>query len=1043
MTQGGRDIDSIWAKLKADTQPKPKPKALQHPPIPRYRNGEERASSSLGVGVVRRDDSGLEVEVSVEPLTLSEASPKADVPEFNNADEAANILQKSINSLNERVHTTRRRAIEHIASCLDACAYDHSLHTDVLVEVVAKPLLRRFEDPNEKCRELAIATLTHNLGIAKEDGVECLLPYVMPVLGERIRLTGGSELREIMVIGSDLINLSHTNRIDTYDFARLTAAKGSPAERAEEVRLHLVRLVRVIVTHGSHALMPYAQDCCEFILTLTHDPYHEVAIAAVASLREFAEAMNRRIWTVSKILLAAIAPRLGHRRQAVRVATVEALTPLIFNGGHEAILDLCSFRDPNVVAVRAFYGDDTKVNYFGKLITDACPKVRLTFVRAVGTWLLELPERRDHEGRLLPYLMSGLIDEDARVQACALETLTKLGELFIVDHAEDMKDKLYYLPDAAHAHGWMDGKVWEAIAEGAVPPPAPFDKRPSLGVRLLVQGTFKGVLNALCDELSSWQEQPRFKAARLLRIFLLCIEDHVATNLEQLLSALCHAHVAEDASIRGAVVAATEILSYFVDPALSIAVLRKRMSPSYDARIRQASLALLTAVVVGATRVSVIGPYLAGLAGLLEEEGIVETRDTALRMAAVRYCDAVRVASGPCPRIDIAAPLLGILLLVGSDALGEAPAPGAAEADRAIAALALDPPGGPSPLPGVVGARESKGEGVGEAGDALGKALENLCDPAAFAEHAAPELVVAAVCKGAGLLASRSEGGEGEGGEGGGAAAVRVLTLLAASCEEGEGPIHPIAAEAAVGCLAIVTATFPNATKTFPALERAAWASAGEGGGDARGRAAALGLLAALAPLPPSSPPLPPPPEEEAEEGGNEGGREAEAGAGVWVWGGHADHVEAITAGLADGAPGVMAASLALLNAALPPPLPLHPQGREGEGREGEGREGEGREGEGRGRWVWRNAEDACAILGLVADRGLPHPREDVRHAALRVLTTAAARGKEGEGHGRAGLAAAVPGVMEAARAAEGGGGIDGAMRAGLEALLAAMTDGS
>ena len=92
---------------------------------------------------------------------------------------------------------------------------------------------------------------------------------------------------------------------------------------------------------------------------------------------------------------------------------------------------------------------------------------------------------------------------------------------------------------------------------------------------------------------------------------------------------------------------------------------------------------------------------------------------------------------------------------------------------------------------------------------------------------------------------------------------------------------------------------------------------------------------------------------------------------------------------------------------------------------------------------MWRNAEDACAILGLVADRGLPHPREDVRHAALRVLTTAAARGKEGEGHGRAGLAAAVPGVMEAARAAEGGGGIDGAMRAGLEALLAAMTDGS
>ena len=37
-------------------------------------------------------------------------------------------------------------------------------------------------------------------------------------------------------------------------------------------------------------------------------------------------------------------------------------------------------RDPNVVAVRAFYGDDLKVNFCGKLASDSNPQVRVATV---------------------------------------------------------------------------------------------------------------------------------------------------------------------------------------------------------------------------------------------------------------------------------------------------------------------------------------------------------------------------------------------------------------------------------------------------------------------------------------------------------------------------------------------------------------------------------------------------------------------------------------------------------------------------------------
>ena len=46
----------------------------------------------------------------------------------------------------------------------------------------------------------------------------------------------------------------------------------------------------------------------------------------------------------------------------MRIATLGALRPLLIAGAHECILDLTGFRSPNIVPVKAFYGDDLKVS---------------------------------------------------------------------------------------------------------------------------------------------------------------------------------------------------------------------------------------------------------------------------------------------------------------------------------------------------------------------------------------------------------------------------------------------------------------------------------------------------------------------------------------------------------------------------------------------------------------------------------------------------------------------------------------------------------
>lgn len=226
-----------------------------------------------------------------------------------------------------------------------------------------------------------------------------------------------------------------------------------------------------------------------------------------------------------------------------------------------------------------------------------CSQVRLAFLDMVGSWLLTLRERRDHEARLLPYVLSGICDEAPAVVSAALQLLDQLGCQYEQDREAELADTLRFadmLENGAEAQLLQlihQGRVryagtWEALPgtqrcasaapgphmqHGAQPthaPPAeptpdrqqlacaataaakqstmaglpcealvlpgPLKERARLGSRLLVRGNISSLLPALCRELSSWQSCPRAMAARLLLVSLLLVESAAEQHLQVL-----------------------------------------------------------------------------------------------------------------------------------------------------------------------------------------------------------------------------------------------------------------------------------------------------------------------------------------------------------------------------------------------------------------------------------------------------------------------------------------------------------------------------
>eukprot|EP00884_Botryococcus_braunii_P018554 jgi/Botrbrau1/5382/Bobra.0346s0043.1 len=182
--------------------------------------------------------------------------------------------------------------------------------------------------------------------------------------------------------------------------------------------------------------------------------------------------------------------------------------------------------------------------------------------------------------RLLPFVLAALADSQPLVQEAAAEVLWESWRI----------DALYYLPQEGHGLGWQSndiisrlyGPTPEGPTQGSgiihglrgrgpvqrvrtrsnrLPP-----SRPALGERRLIQANFGRVVDAIANELLSWQADHSVKAAALLFHCLRYLEDHVTAHLHKLLPVLCK--VLESNSVAaGGIRRCCQLMGIFVPPA--------------------------------------------------------------------------------------------------------------------------------------------------------------------------------------------------------------------------------------------------------------------------------------------------------------------------------------------------------------------------------------------------------------------------------------------------------------------------------------------
>ena len=503
-------------------------------------------------------------------------------------------LAREANLLADESAAVRKRAIASLQTM--------ALTAEQLRPLV-NPLLLRFADASEACRDGAVRLVAAWQAAASPAEVAGALPFLMPVMVERL----GAETQ---------------------------------TEPSEEVRVLLVALARDVVRACQRLLRPYLGDLGAIALGCCRDRHPEVLKAACALLRVACDAVllpmsregpgaGKTVKPFSTKLLEAVLPHARHRHHAVRLAVLDALQPLLLCGAGQSVETLVGWRLPNNVPIQEFYGKgEARRNYLAELQRDAHAPVRKKLMTVACRWISEMdPEDLyEQEVRLMPYVLSALFDADAPTAAAALVELERLGQKYVQTHEQDFVDTLEY--------GHAEEKAKEDALTLALPPP--FSKRPSVGCRARVRQHFRALIHPIVKELQSWAAPERVLSAQLLEVLLVFVEEHATEFVHMLLPALAHASDADDAPLAAVAGRCAAKLAQHVPPEaylpLAIDSLRQHALNPLGQRVQYATLvASLARGMRPAARAAAVPQLCAALA----EEPTLCAQHTALR-AAVR-----------------------------------------------------------------------------------------------------------------------------------------------------------------------------------------------------------------------------------------------------------------------------------------------------------------------------------------------------------------------------------------------------------------------
>lgn len=397
-------------------------------------------------------------------------------------------------------------------------------------------IFRRFGDKVEKCRSLALRC-TDDLALSGVDFGKHI-GLLMPAIFARIPPVSFDAEMNVFVHNAEEHDCHRRGgavaRQDKDDSRTI-----SVVETSEELRLGLCEfissLIRGAVSRNSLSILdPYFSDLVLALYTMLRDPCPDVKVRASDILTQLVRIPH---WEPgSKVFALALAraavPNLRHRNARVRLATIglfEASVCVpnrakIRGAGSDGIVDLIGFKEDNVIPIASYYSAqcNVAVNFLAELAIDKNARVRERCCEMLAYFMVCLPDRYDHQTRLLPYVLNLYLDPVVSIRQLAMGTVDRLGAQYEAEHPEEIIERRQYGVDG-------DGRCNYSNL------PQPFQRRPRLGARIFVRSNTRRFLTALLMELSSWRSKTREQSAELLKVLIVYNEEHLVGNLSMTL----------------------------------------------------------------------------------------------------------------------------------------------------------------------------------------------------------------------------------------------------------------------------------------------------------------------------------------------------------------------------------------------------------------------------------------------------------------------------------------------------------------------------
>eukprot|EP01147_Barroeca_monosierra_P003460 gene3460-6095_t len=295
-------------------------------------------------------------------------------------------IQRDINCLSNENRAIRKRALLSIkSSTVDSKNKLNAAVMQAILHEILKPLLKKYEDPTEKCRELAIEIISSFLQEKPETSI--YLPYIIPAYAHRL---GQLEIKE----------------------------------PSEELRKILMDQLEQIINLAGNELSVYIEELTQVLTQAIVDPFPEVKRMGCRCTALLANAIPQQFHMVSERYTKPLLITLCHQHAKVRNVCIRAIGAVVLNGSSKMLEEFYTFMAQRTM--------------------DHNPTVRKSVYVIAARWLLNYKERYSYWHKIIPILLIGETDEVSELSNFVHEEFIKVGKQYEKENEQQLKDHIEF-----------------------------------------------------------------------------------------------------------------------------------------------------------------------------------------------------------------------------------------------------------------------------------------------------------------------------------------------------------------------------------------------------------------------------------------------------------------------------------------------------------------------------------------------------------------------------------------------------------------------